>query len=136
MKELKRIGVDLDGTLAKWFEDYVPDKIGEPIPEMVARVKRWLGCGHDVVILTARVHPGDSEERRQEAEVSRAAIQKWCLEMFGRELEVTCMKDPMMIQIWDDRAVTVEQDTGRILTEGICDEEIDQPDALGELLGV
>jgi hypothetical protein len=43
------------------------------------------------------------------------------------------MKDPAMTQIFDDRAITVEKDTGRILTMGYEDEK-DIPDALGSLL--
>jgi hypothetical protein len=43
------IGVDLDGTLASdmgqqlWDAEGRP-KIGQPVPEMVARVKTWVAC--------------------------------------------------------------------------------------------
>lgn len=127
------IAVDLDGTLVKWYGieivDYVPDKLGEPIPKMIARVKRWLAQGKEVVIFTARVHPSHDND----AELARKAIQAFCVEHFGVVLDVTCMKDPRMKEIWDDRVVTVEKDTGRILTEGIVDEE-DDPDSLGAFI--
>lgn len=132
---MERIGVDLDGTLVRWYGDssgeYIPDKIGEPVPAMVARVRRWLSEGYEVVIFTARVHPGHDE--KGEAEVARKAIQTFCMEQFGRVLEVTCMKDPAMTRIYDDRAITVEKDTGRILTEGIeaMEDAEDVPDSLG-----
>ena len=131
---IERIGVDFDGVLSKWYEtssaEYIPEKVGEPVPEMIERVKRWLAEGKEVVIFTARVHPGHGEE----AERAKGAIEKFCMEHFGRVLEVTCMKDPAMTSIYDDRAVTVEKDTGRILTPGFEDEEKEPPDSLGSLL--
>jgi hypothetical protein len=53
------IGIDLDGTLAKWGEGYNVDveRIGDPVPSMVGRVKRLLEDGEDVRIFTARVAP-------------------------------------------------------------------------------
>jgi len=49
------IGVDLDGTLAIYTELTPLLKIGEPIPPMVDRVKRWIAEGHEVRIMTARM---------------------------------------------------------------------------------
>jgi hydroxymethylpyrimidine pyrophosphatase-like HAD family hydrolase len=134
MSEIEMIGVDLDGTLAKWYGraiiDYIPDKIGDPIPEMVARVKKWLAQGKEVVIFTARVHPSNAD-----AEIARLATQRWCLDNFGVILEVTCMKHPRMTWIFDDRAVSVEKDTGRILKiDYVEEEEEDEADALGSQL--
>ena len=115
----EEIAVDLDGTLAKWYgieiTDYDPLKIGEPIWPMVNRVKKWLAEGKKVVIFTARVHPKHEEQ----VEITKGAIRKYCMELFGQELEITCEKSPAMTQIWDDRVVTVEKDTGRVLTMGI-----------------
>jgi len=118
----EEIAVDLDGTLAKWYgieiTDYDPLKIGEPIWPMVNRVKKWLAEGKKVVIFTARVHPKHEEQ----VEITKGAIRKYCMELFGQELEITCEKSPNMKQIWDDRVVSVEKDTGRVLTQGIVDE--------------
>jgi hypothetical protein len=105
------IGVDLDGTLAK----RLPDRdslleIGAPIPSMVARVCAWLDDGRDVRIFTARASHDDP--------LIENAIRAWCLRHLGCELMVTCAKDRHMLELWDDRAVSVEQDTGRVLTEG------------------
>jgi hypothetical protein len=126
------IAVDLDGVLAKWGDlsmaEYRPDAIGEFVPVMVERIKRWLAQGKEVAIFTARVHPMHVEE----AEIARRAIEERCLKEFGKKLEVTCMKHPRMSEIWDDRAVTIERDTGRILTEGVKD-DVDEPDAIGSL---
>ena len=47
------IGVDLDGTLAKY--GIWDGSIGEPIPLMVERVKIWIALGVEVKIFTARV---------------------------------------------------------------------------------
>lgn len=49
------IGVDLDGTLAHYDEWRGVSHVGEPVPLMLERVRRWLGEGREVRILTARV---------------------------------------------------------------------------------
>ena len=100
------IGVDLDCTLAH-YEGWDDGRIGKPIPKMVARVKDWLSKGHKVKIMTARV------AYRNEAQ--EVLIQDWCEEHIGERLPVTCMKDFSMIELWDDRAIRVEKNTGKII---------------------
>lgn len=109
MKEFGWIGVDLDGTLAKYTSWKSDGSIGDPIPLMVNRVKKWLAEGKRVKIFTARV----AIESGKEEMVKK--IQSWCKEHIGQELEVTNIKDHGMIQLWDDRAVSVEKNTGKIL---------------------
>lgn len=98
------IGVDLDGTLAHYVGWAGPDHIGEPIPAMVARVKAWLGKGIEVRIMTARAWRASPED------VSH--IQDWTEKHIGHRLPVTCEKDYGMIELWDDRAVSVKPNTG------------------------
>lgn len=100
------IGVDLDGTLAKYDGWRGVEHIGEPVPAMLTRVKKWIHDEVDVRIFTARVSGPD-------AEAARAAIQAWCMEHLECELVVTCTKDYAMVTLWDDRAVQVEPNTGR-----------------------
>lgn len=111
------IGVDFDGTLAKYDGWKGPTDLGEPIPAMVERVKRWLAEGREVRIFTARVslagRPGDSVTNALEMIATRSAIRSWCLEHLGQRLPVTCEKDLNMIELWDDRCVQVEPNTGR-----------------------
>lgn len=106
------IGVDLDGTLAKYGEWKGAEHIGEPIAPMVERVKRWLAEGREVRIFTARV-AGPRQEMGVEA--TRAAIERWCLQHIGAVLPVTNEKDYGMVELWDDRAVQVEMNTGWII---------------------
>lgn len=101
------IGVDLDGTLAKYTKFEGPDVIGEPIPIMVQRVKDWLKQGKEVRIFTARISDP------AEADVAHSTIVKWCEEHIGRILPVTCTKDHNMIELWDDRAIQVIPNTGK-----------------------
>jgi len=114
------IGVDLDGTLAEYHGWKGAGHIGDPIPAMVARVKGWLAAGIEVRIFTARVgHTGlvatesglvDGEEFcRQQCQV----IADWCERHLGARLPVTCRKNFAMIELWDDRCVQVEANTGR-----------------------
>lgn len=107
------IGVDLDGTLAYWEpgQEWDGISIGAPIPLMVARVKDWLLHGIEVRIVTARVAGGDS---RTDAERQRREIVEWCMKHIGYALPVTASKDFQMIELWDDRAVRVETNTGMI----------------------
>lgn len=106
------IGVDLDGTLAKQPEDrkYVPDRIGKPVKAMLDRVKKWLDDGETVKIFTARA---DDEK-------AVTAIKKWLHKQGLPNLDVTNLKDPGMKELWDDRAVSVEKNTGK-LAESIVD---------------
>ena len=97
------IGVDLDGTLAHYDTWRGIDHIGEPVPAMVKRVRRWLLEGREVRIFTARVsEPGAVPH-----------IEEW-LALHGLPpLVVTNVKDFAMDELWDDRCVQVEKNTGR-----------------------
>jgi hypothetical protein len=107
------IGVDLDGTLAHYEGWRGAEHIGEPIPEMLERVKHWLAQGKNVKIFTARVSTDGSAKRDIDAALARLAINKWCLCVFGKSLPITNVKDYAMVELWDDRAVQVEMNTGR-----------------------
>jgi len=110
MNILGWIGVDLDGTLAYYDEWLNVDHIGEPIPSMVQRVKNWLSQGFTVKIFTARVaFPSD----REFIETQTRKIQDWCEKYIGQKLDVTCMKDFAMLELWDDRCVQVAINTGQ-----------------------
>lgn len=100
------IGVDLDGTLAE-YHGWNDGAIGEPVPAMRDRVKEWIENGLQVKIFTARVCSGDAEQI--------ALIKQWCKQHIGQELEVTATKDFAMIELWDDRCVQVEPNTGQIV---------------------
>jgi hypothetical protein len=98
------IGVDFDGTLARYHGNY--PKMGEPIAAMMLRVQRWVSLGIDVRIFTARAC--DPEQI--------PLVQDWC-ERYGLpRLPVTNVKDFAMFQLWDDRAVSVGRNNGQILT--------------------
>ncbi len=109
------IGVDLDGTLAQYTHWQGVTHIGEPVPAMMDRVKNWLAKGKTVKILTARANP--TNRTPEDAQQAVDAITKWCIKHTGHALEVTCSKDLCMAELWDDRCVTVQKNTGRILTK-------------------
>lgn len=97
------IGVDLDGTLAQYNGWQGEDHIGEPIPAMVERIKKWLSEGTEVKIFTARVsHHPHAEDY----------IREWCEKHVGAVLPVTATKDYGMVELWDDRCVQVIPNTG------------------------
>jgi hypothetical protein len=100
------IGVDLDGTLAHYdgWKGWHDARIGAPIKPMVERVISWLREGKTVKIFTARISDGKEETIKN--------IENWCVEHIGFKLEVTNVKDFMMVELWDDRAVQVVPNTG------------------------
>lgn len=109
------IGVDLDGTLAVYDGWHGETHIGAPVPRMVERVKRWLAEGREVRIFTARAStlPALPEENRDySTSAAVTAIEAWCLEHLGVVLPVTCKKDYLMTELWDDRAVQIVPNTG------------------------
>jgi hypothetical protein len=98
-------GVDLDGTLAVWNETSTLDRIGPPIPAMVDMVCRMVNNGIRVKIFTARAC--------DPAQIPR--IRAWMIQNSLPDLEITNVKDFYMERLYDDRAIRVERNTGRIL---------------------
>jgi len=101
------VGVDFDGVLAHYDGWKGWQHTGEPIPGIVKRVKALLVSGTPVKIFTARV-----AENTEAVEV----IRNWAQTQFGVALEVTNVKDDGMLELWDDRAVAIERNTGRVLS--------------------
>ncbi|HJV06813.1 MAG TPA: hypothetical protein VJ642_05845 [Chromobacteriaceae bacterium] len=100
----KWIAVDLDGTLAEVGRNNMGG-IGKPVDAMVNRVKAWLNEGdYEVRIFTARA--------TDPAQVGK--VKDW----LGRNglggLAVTNVKDADMVELWDDKAVRVERNTGKV----------------------
>jgi hypothetical protein len=106
------IGFDLDGTLAKYNGWKGIDNIGEPVESqvLIAKLLHWLG--KKIKILTARVAPRDGKNDSAKA---KEYVEEWCRKHLGFVPEVTYIKDASMIALFDDRAVSVEQNTGKIL---------------------
>jgi hypothetical protein len=82
---------------------------------MRLRVLSWLDAGVDVRIFTARVAPASTPGRMVDAQRQYGFIMDWCAEHLGRPLPITCQKDMAMIELWDDRAVQVEKNTGVVI---------------------
>ena len=107
------IGVDLDGTLAIYDHWRGEDHIGAPIVPMVERVQRWLEERKDVRIFTARASLCGRDEARRQKNIE--LIQEWTRQYVGWTMAVTSDKDLGMIELWDDRAIQVEVNTGRVV---------------------
>ena len=100
------IGVDLDGTLAEEIPgNQDPETIGEPVPAMMARVREWLADGQCVKIFTARASVPSQV----------TLVKEWLKAHDLPDLEVTNAKDFRMIELWDDRAVRVNRNSGQPL---------------------
>lgn len=101
------VAVDLDGTLAHHEPGgkFDPAHVGKPVPAMLRRVRDWLANGTKVFILTARA--ADSQ--------NVPVVRRWLARHRIHACEVTNQKTPEMQEIWDDRAVAVERNTGKPL---------------------
>ena len=97
------IGVDLDGTLAKFGIWSGFNHVGKPVKPMLQRIRQWQAEGYRVKIFTAR------------ASVPEAIppVKKWLKKHKLGDLEVTNKKDFSLIEIWDDRCVHVLANQGR-----------------------
>ena len=114
------IGVDLDGTLALydgWYDEY---HIGEPIPLMLERVNKWIAEGIEVKIFTARVTSNNPNKQ-----AACSVIKKWCEKHIGVPLDVTAEKDFFMMELWDDRCISVETNSGLIKSAECLENEVD-----------
>lgn len=99
-------GFDLDGTLA--YDRGVYNRIGDPVPSMVERLRKHLELGDEVRIFTARVAHDDEEENAYH----RRMINEWCWFHFGRLFPITAVKDMQCIAFYDDRAIQITTNTG------------------------
>lgn len=99
-------GVDLDGTLAVWDESASLDRIGPPVPAMADQVRRMVSSGIRVKIFTARACDPEQIPR----------IRAWLKQNRLPDLEITNVKDYYMERLYDDRAIRVERNTGRIIS--------------------
>lgn len=118
------VGFDLDGTLIKHCtqEEVVRYILGEPIAEVVQLMHKEKANGYELKIFTARVSMGcnpleHTMARRIFVIKQTKAIQEWSKIKFGEIYDVTCQKDFNCIRIYDDRAMRVICDTGKLCCE-------------------
>lgn len=113
--------VDLDSTLA-YYDGWVdPLYIGEPITLMVNKVKNFIKQGKKVIIFTARITESYSGRELSQKEIFDIdqAIKSWCELHIGKRLLVTNKKTLYAEAIYDDRAIQVDKNTGKILGKDI-----------------
>ena len=72
------------------------------------RVNVWLEGGFTVKIFTARVSGEHAEEERTH-------IKHWLAKHGLPDLEITCIKDHDMLELYDDRAIQVIKNTGQLV---------------------
>lgn len=96
------IGVDLDGTLARYETWNGAAHIGVPVPRMLARVRQWLSAGKTVKVFTARAGLPEA----------LPIVRQWLDELGLQAVGITNTKDFTMTELWDDRAVSVIKNTG------------------------
>ncbi|WP_293765916.1 hypothetical protein [uncultured Aquitalea sp.] len=100
----KWIAVDLDGTLAEVGSSN-KGAIGKPVQPMLSRVKAWLSEGdYEVRIFTARAADP----------VQAGKVKDWLNRQGLGELAITNVKDADMVELWDDKAVRVERNSGKV----------------------
>lgn len=115
----KVIAVDLDGTLAKKESPFSVYSVGEPVPEMLAKVRQARADGHRVILFTARASSNDPGVHR--------AVREWLLKHDLGDVKITCQKTPDISEIWDDRARGVVPDQGEF-TDDKSVTQVNSPD--------
>lgn len=105
------VGFDLDGTIAYYDGWKGINHIGEPIWPMIETMKKFLEQDYyDVKIFTARM------SNDEESKIFLPCLHKWLIERCGLpKLEATCKKDFQMVMLFDDRAIQVIRNTGKII---------------------
>lgn len=101
------IALDLDGTLAFYDKWRGIDHIGEPIPEMMKKVRKWIEDGDDIEIFTARVS-GDANE----ATLATWHIDQWLRKHDLPPFTISCIKKKKYDLFMDDRAISVVKNRG------------------------
>jgi hypothetical protein len=101
------IAIDLDGTLAHYEKFEGEESIGKIIPVMKKRILDWKKTGKKIVIFTARA--GTAKGKK--------ATERWLSDNGLEGLEVTNVKDYTMSHFFDDRAIRVEKNTGKLLNK-------------------
>lgn len=110
----KTIAVDWDGTLVEYNGYKGAGVFGPPIPAMVSRIKVWLAEGREVLIFTSRVSvEHDPNRMLVECKAIDAALRRMGLPL----LQITANKYIRISEFWDDRAVNVLKNTGRLGNE-------------------
>lgn len=105
--------VDFDGVLARLDDWKGPKFLGEPVPEMIRKIKEFLSKGDKVVIFTARL-TRDKVYNQISPKQAKKLIQAYCLKHIGVKLPVTNKKGIFDVA-YDDKFRRIVQNTG--LTE-------------------
>ncbi len=105
------VGVDLDGTLAIRSPERYTGEIGDVIPPIRDLIFDYINDGLEVKIFTARVAQECSVTGRSINQI-KELIQDWLQANNLPRLEITCIKDRHCILIYDDKAITVTENTG------------------------
>lgn len=109
------IGFDLDGTLAISEPGAsIEEPIGAPIKPIVDLLKDYIDRGWSVKILTARMHTPRQTIMQRRA--IHEEIAEWCQKHIGVIIPITHEKGRRMKRLYDDRAVAVERNTGKIVS--------------------
>lgn len=110
--------VDLDATLAFFSKWRGANYIGDPIPDMVDKVKKWIANGDEVTIFTARLGPADDFVPESQKGIAKLAIENWCKTHIGQILPVTGEKGFFDIG-YDDRICHIIPNTGLTVEESL-----------------
>lgn len=112
------IGFDLDRTLAHYTLEQ-KELIGEPIIPILDLIKKLIHEGKDVRIFTARANIVSYNGDTQLLEYHLNMIREWCLVHIGKVLPITCAKDFNTEKIYDDIAVHVVPNNGKLVGDFI-----------------
>ena len=117
--------VDFDGTLAEETGWKGYRHIGNPVPKMVAKVKKWLADGDEVVVHTARLtstheSPYNPADEGLDRRGVVALIEDWLTKNIGEPLPIINEKHGFGY-MYDDWGRHIVRNTGMTSTELILE---------------
>lgn len=115
------VACDLDGTLAIYKGERDHMFIGEPIKCMVDAIKVIRECNGEVWIFTARLSDPQTHD------VAKKVIEDWLKKHDIQVDGITCVKQKFFSEIWDDRAIQIITNTGKVANSAECHSKIFEP---------
>jgi hypothetical protein len=115
MSKIPHHATDFHQTLAQYdHETQHPEDFDNmaPVEKMVNRVKTWLANGEKVTIFSAAANPTNDWDGR----IARG-MGDWSEKHIGVRLPVTGIKEESFDDMWDDKAVALEPNTGKRLSK-------------------
>lgn len=106
---MRKICVDLDGTIARYYKFNGPNKIGEPYPGAKEFIQALIDIGYEVIIFSCR----NSPEYADDVNTGTLVIRNWLMLHDFPDCSIYCGSGkPIADWYIDDKGLRCEPDSG------------------------